>query len=267
MASRFRLRFIPLLGVVLFTVWVTDFALWRIDPRGVMRYFSDWRTLQAHATPVPDGYRYSPGIIPLIQSTVSIDADGLRSVPESRGGVCRIVFVGDSVTFGLSNPLSFVDLLAPDIDAQVINAGLPAYNLGNISALMKVIPADGYIWLVFTNDAQPDARWSVLTPLPPALVLYHDVDTAHEPESDYAAFETQIRPILARPDVLAFAFASGGVFEIVKKYGAIGIPFYTHRVSAYDGHPNNDGAKQIADSMRARVVTFTDTICRGKKAV
>lgn len=260
-----RLPLIGALCTILLFLWGLDTMLWTIDPQGAVRYFADWYGLQAHATPAVDGYRYSPGSIALIQYTVTITDEGLRAVPTSRGGACRIAFIGDSVTFGLNNPVSFVDLLAPEINATVINAGIPGYNIGNIAREINAVHANGYIWLIFANDAQPAAQWSPPPPLPPALILYQRLHSASTPGSDTATFERLLTPMLARHDVLAFVFNGGAVSVVAQIHGAVVIPLYTHRISAADGHPTTEGAQQIAASMHDRVVVFTQSICESRQ--
>ena len=240
-----------------------DFMLWHIDYAGVVRYTLDYADLQAHAVPAPDGIRYEPGTYALRMYTVTIGADGLRAVPESRGGACRIAFVGDSIVFGMGSDISFVDLLAPDIDATVINAGIPGYGVENVAAELDSIAADGYVWLAFRNDSEPPLVYARPSgSIPPALLLYRDYlnpPPAPPLRPDY--FREHAAPILTRADVLVFAFDGLPLSDIAAEYGAHRIPNYHYAVSKYDGHANERGNAEVADSMRDAVAAFVERTC------
>lgn len=262
MKQRVRHRLIYALVSILMTIWLIDVLLWKIDPNGVARYFADWRTLQSYATPVFDGYRYAPDTIPMIQYTAVIDENGFRAVPASRRAACRVVFIGDSLTFGMGSDETFVTLLAPDIDATVINAGLPSYNIENIVKVVAAVPADGYVWLVFANDDQPPARWQpVFGPMTPAIILYRDILNYAPPTARPVYFETHAADLLARADMLAVAFEGFNLASQIQAQGGVIISPYTHIVSPYDGHPSAAGHQQIADDMHDAVLAFTARQC------
>lgn len=260
-----KLRLVTLsLGTILLTIFFIDQALWKVDPSGVVRYFHDHTALYSHSLPAPDGLRYTPGTHQFNQYRVTIGLDGFRAVPSNRGGECRIAFIGDSVTFGMGSDVSFVDVLATDIDAYVLNAGIPGYNIENIRLIPDLIEADGYIYLVVQNDGDPPLRWvSPSGKMPPATMLYLDTLTSSGPApitDDY--FQQYAVPLLSREDVLAFAFEGMGLTNTARELGAIVIPAYTGYVSKFDVHPNPEGAQQIAATMHNEVMRFVERQCK-----
>lgn len=255
-----------LYGLTLLILFVAglDFLLWHLDPSGIVRYWLDYNDLQSHALPAPDGLRYVPGHYRFRTYEVTIGLDGFRAVPSNQGGACRIVFIGDSVTFAQSSSLSFVEILAADLPATVINAGIPGYNIGNILPLVEALPADGYIYTVFFNDAYPPITWKPTqdTP-PPALVLYRDLylTPLAFPPIDPAAYAQQAAPLIQRDDVLTFAFDGQALTDIAAQTGAQRIPMYTRTASRFDGHASAAGNTEIAAAMRPAVLDFVARRC------
>lgn len=259
-------RRILLLALLCLTVvlLLLEAALRFIDPIGIYRYFADYNALTALSLPAPDGLRYTPGTHRFAMYSVTIGLDGFRAVPGNRGGNCRIVFLGDSVSFGMGSDVSFVDILAPDLPATVINAGIPAYSAANVAREIDLIPADGYIWLIIENDDAPAATWQRPSgQFPSATALYlgwlfpGDVQGSH----DTARFTRHAAPVIARDDVLAFAFEGMALTTEAQAMGAHVIPFYTHTVSQRDAHPPPAGAAEIADAMRDSVTNFEAQQC------
>lgn len=259
-----RRGLIVLLITVTFGLLALDFLLYQFDPIGIFAYFADYNDLQFYSLPAPGGVRYTHGTWRFRKYSVTIGLDGLRAVQNSNGGTCRIVFLGDSVVFGMGSDVSFVDYLAPDLPATVINAGIPAYSAANVAREIDLIPADGYIWLIIENDDAPAATWQRGSgQFPSATALYlgwlfpGDVQGSH----DVARFTRHAAPLLSRPDVLTFAFEGMALTTEAQAMGAHVIPFYTHTVSQRDAHPSRAGAAEIADAMRDNVVTFEAQQC------
>lgn len=243
-------------------VLLLDAALWWIDPTGWVNMLVDHNTIASHSLPSPDGLRYEPGNYRLRQYRVTIGLDGFRAVPDSQLSQCRIAFVGDSVTFGSGSDISFVELLAPELPAQVINAGIIGYNAANILAELSMVQADGYIWLVVPNDADPMLRWALPTGnMPPAIILS---TTKHGPATgDPEEFKRYASKILARDDLLAFAFADSHLSDLIaQSFPDVRlIPPHTQFVSAADYHPSPAGHQQIADAIRPEVKEFASKQC------
>lgn len=251
--------------MILAGVVLLDLALWKVDPIGLVTYHHDYNDLMLLSIPAPDGYRLTPGYHRLHTYSVTIGLDGLRVVPVTHyDQSCKIAFIGDSITFGMGSSVSFVDILAPDLPATVINAGLPTYSAANVSRLMKAIPADGYIWMVISNDDDPAYQWiRGSNVLPMATELYRrwwfDAPITRYPER----FIENAAPDLTRDDVLAFAFEGQMLTGEAVNLGAVSIPWYTNHVSRVDTHPNTAGAYEIAAAMHDSVMEFVSRICGG----
>lgn len=270
MSKRFSRGVIGALVGLVATLFALDAALLYGDPAGVVAYHADFNALQAQSIPSPDGYRYTPGTHCFRTYCVTIGLDGLRAVPGSVSSACKIVFLGDSVTFGMGANRSYVDVLAPELPAEVVNAGLPGYSAVNVAALATAIPAEGYVWLIINNDDDPAYTWERGSgQMPSALTLYlgwlfpGDVGTSPDP----AAFVRYAAPLLARDDVLAFAFAGHRLTEEAQGMGAHVIPFYRSTLSRADAHPDDAGAGELAGMVRDRVVDFVQERCRGRTEV
>jgi hypothetical protein len=259
MKRKTRHILIYILLCIAFPLLLLDFLLYYFDPAGVVAYYADFADLQSHSLPAPDGARYR-------RYSVTIGLDGFRAILNNRGGQCRIAFLGDSVTFGMGADISFVDLLAPNIDATMINAGIPGYSAANVLAELDTIPADGYVWLIVANDDEPRAVWRESAGgLPSATALYLSwlfpfEETAAVNES---RFTNDADKILARDDVLSFVFAGQRLTKLAQeRYPQVRlIPPYTGVVSHYDRHPSPEGARQIADHLRPYVLSFVQQKC------
>lgn len=257
---------IALLSSAIVILLSLDFLLWHVDPAGVVAYHADFNDLMALAVPAPDGYRFVPGYHQFRQYHAVIGIDGLRGVPGSGFGECRIAFVGDSLTFGMGANLSFVDLLAPELDTTVINAGLPGYSAANVAQVIRHTPADGYVWLIVENDDALPYTWSHGSgQFPSAINLYLGwlFPGASNVTKDTAGFIQTAAPILARDDMLAFAFGGVPLTEEAAAMGATVIPWYSGYVSQSDAHPNAQGAQQIAAAVHDPVLAFVQQQCQG----
>lgn len=253
-------------GLIMFivTLAIIEAALWHIDPVGVVAYFADLNALQSHSLPAEDGYRYTPGDYCFRKYCAEIGADGLRVVPDTVTSDCTILFVGDSVSFGMGANRSYVDFLAPDLGANVRNGGLPGYSAANVAAMVQGIEAEGYVWLIIGNDADPAYTWRRGSGrLPSAITLYLDWlfpgDAAAVP--DMALFARTAGPLLARDDVLAFTFEGAMLTTEAAAMGAQVIEQYRSVVSVRDAHPSDTGAAEIATAMRDDVMEFVEARC------
>jgi hypothetical protein len=266
MTKQLRCTVIILLITLAFGLPAIDFGLFHLDPAGVRRYFYDYEDLALLSTPAADGYRLSPGVHRFAMYSATISDDGLRMVPNNQGGSCHIVFVGDSVTFGMgaNDADTFVNLLAADIPAAVSLVAFPAYSAANVALSIQDYPADGYIWLIIQNDDEPMVVWKPIDgDMPPAMALYISwlFSTGKLIPPNTIRFVRYAAPVIARADVLAFAFRGDALTEAAKQLGAIVIDHYTGHVSRYDAHPDAAGHRQIAFAMRARVMAFVNQQC------
>jgi hypothetical protein len=265
-----------LLSVLVFIVGL-ELALRIFDPSGVLAYAHDFFIELAGSSLYSyDGLRYPPGVYYLDTYTLVIGLDGLRQVPESNRSDCRIAFIGDSVTFGMGSDISFVNLLAPDIPAETINAGLPGYNIDNIQRQMDMIPADGYIYTAIGNDAdksgwyaghsrEPVMGWAI------TAYLQFKVDRwLYEPgERDIPHFRRIVADMMQQNNMIVFMFnippnhPYAGLNVVLRDMpGVYEIPAYTQYVSQSDSHPSPAGHAEIAAAMHDTVVTFAQQRCQ-----
>lgn len=255
---------------VLLCLLILDAFLYRIDPSGLYRYYSDLNDLFANSLPAEDGYRLAPGTYYFRTFRVTIGLDGLRVVAGTKRASCRIAFVGDSVTFGFGSDTTFVDILASDLPARVINAGLTGYSAANVLLELDSIPAEGYVWIIVGNDDETFSGWHIpssASPLPPAIAMYLGNLYVEPPEHDVRRFQRSADIILARDDVLAFMFETNHndpvqVFVHANYPQVRFIPEYTYRVSAADSHPDETGHAEIAAAMHDDVMAFAQQRCQ-----
>lgn len=240
-----------------------------IDPLGIIRYWRDTQALFALSLPHETGYRFTPGH----HNTgyfLTIGLDGLRVVPDTapRTG-CKIAVLGDSVAFGMgvNDSETVVNLLAiRNTDMHWSNAALPGYSAENVVYQLGNIPADGYIWLIIQNDNE-SARWyrpSQRRSTPSALSTYllafiqQDISIADtEPFTQYAD------TILAREDVLAFAFEDAYLSDIIaQRYPhVVIIPRWHSNISRFDPHPDAQGHLEIAGAILPYLPEFLERRC------
>jgi lysophospholipase L1-like esterase len=230
-----------------------ELLLRAFDPLGVV-YFDRIRQMQRAFVIHPErGYIVAPGIYDFDDWLAAVNTDYERVTPDSVAGGCRVVFLGDSVTFGwgVDDGETFANLLAHELGLEAVNTGVSAYNAENIIATLDAYAADLYVWLIVGNDAEPErdvvehsltlrgrrSGWlgryvSYLTYNPEAV-------------SDWAAFNARLAPLLNRDDVLLFALDrpfADALTDVARVN-------YTGRISAADPHPNAAGHEEIAAAM------------------
>lgn len=257
--------------MTLATLAMTEGLLRLVDPMGTYRYFADLAALSVLARSSDDGIRYAPGEHCFRMYCVEINEQGFRAVLSAEFRVlrkCKIVFAGDSVTFGMGSSLSFVDVLARGLDAHVVNAGFPAYSAANVLAELDTIPADGYVWLIVQNDDEPLYQWKQTGGnVPSATTLYLDwlTGTSYLQPVNAERFTRYADAILNREDVLAFAFDDNRFIGLIRQRypQVVIIPEYSGHVSRYDVHPDPQGAVEIAAMMHDTVLDFVGERCVG----
>lgn len=266
MSRKKRIHLYSVVIVLFSMLLVLDAMLFHIDPLGMRRYIYDLNALFAVALPAPDGIRFTPGYHQFAMYDATIGLDGLRIVPDSKNQDCTIVFVGDSVTFGMGadDEDSFPNRLARVLPVHVVMAAFPGYSAENVRASLAQHEADGYVWLIIPNDDEPFYMWRRgKGAMPSATVLYLDVLFPQPGKSVPARFQTAADSILAREDVLAFIIEGDGLTGLVQqRYPQVKvIKPYTGYVSISDTHPNGEGAQQIADAMRPDIEEFVQGVC------
>lgn len=278
MGRKARKVIIAGLFMMLLTFGVIELVIRYGDPWGGIRYYSDLsRQLAAFVESEHGGYTMYPGLYEFSNWTALINRDGTRHTPAAKAADCRIAFVGDSLTwgFGVNDADVFVNLLAVEMGAQVVNAGLSAYNSEQVLRAIEAMDADGFVYVIINNDAEVTVQRAHDLPVTPAPVLlnraamgvYLDfaAKTGGGAATDEQRFEHDLRQIAARGDVLMAVFEDGrGWHERVAGIvpDVIVLPAYTQRISAVDQHPNARGHTEIAAHLLPHVREFEEVVCR-----
>jgi hypothetical protein len=273
--------------ITIMTLLTVDTFLYHLDPLGVVAIHHAQATYLLLMQPHPSGYRLRAGQHRLHNYTMTITQEGYRATPDSATSDCTIAAIGDSLTMGVGvdDANTWVNLLAREIQqASWVNAGRGDYSAGNIWALLENTPADGYLWLIFSNDAITPMREIPVLIDPnaniylPATRLYLNYVRGLSPASggdtpnygeqpgrpvDFEQFWRYADDILTHPHVLAFAFADNvlGVESFSRYDNVYVIPPFTARLSYADGHPSIQGHQQIAAAMLPQVKLFADSLC------
>jgi hypothetical protein len=177
--------------------------------------------------------------------------------------MCRLVLLGDSVTFGLGidDEVTWANLIAqrrPDL--RVVNAALPWYDVWAVARTAEALSADWRVYLLVDNDADHTAEEALtLIDRVSAIKLYTNLISSgqHEaggpggeaavPEDFWAALDG----LLTDPHLLVVGLRGTWLAEQVAASGrAITlIEPYTGRLSWADAHPDAEGHRQIADQV------------------
>src|SRR5689334_22791068 len=147
---------------ILFALMFGELFARYVDPIGVHRYYAQFPILKdAEIQDDQRVFTYRPGAMHFETWTAQIDASGNRAVPHAiPGSSCTIATISDSITFGagVEDDQTWPDLVAQSLGTvNVINPSRPGYNARNFSPLIHSTPADGYIYLAISNDANAPA--------------------------------------------------------------------------------------------------------------
>ncbi len=273
-----RQRLVRGLNLVLFimaaTIGLAEAALYWLDPLGITDLYLDQARIVTIAN--AEGYTLAPGQHELRRWSFTIDESGNRVMPVSNGD-CRIVFIGDSVTFGagVNDEEPFPYLFALDHpDIAFVNASKIAYNIANVTASMENHPADGYIYFISDNDdglpwARPESDWGKPRELPAerCALCYH-FNAFFQPRPpvvvDRDAFWDALAGLAVRDDVLMAAMGSLLGDSISARYSSIPlIPrwSYDQQISWFDGHPNAAGHVYLLSALQDRMTDFITKRC------
>jgi hypothetical protein len=258
------MSFLTLLGL--------DFLLWHLDPLGMRALGYNIIKLAQYVQPHPTGYMYPPNTYELEYYRVTIVDDGKRAVPDSGSGDCVIAFVGDSMTWGqgVNDDETFANLLAINFpNVTIWNTARGGYGVENVAALIDHYEADGYIWLVYFNDAIP---FLTLTPVynqhRSALELYANLFVSKlftsvndDQDVTWGDHAPLAQSIVQREDLLAFGFEDDPLAREAVLWGAVLIPNPHDPVSAADGHPGVEGHQRIAENLLPLVTPFVEQQC------
>lgn len=239
----------------LLTVGMVESALRLVDPLGA-RYYNDLEILETLRQPFESGYTFGDGIHELTRFSFAY-GNNARITPDSAPGQ-NVIFVGDSVTFGLGveNSETWVNNVASRLNIHAINRARPAYNIGNIEREIDLFQGVCIVYLVVNNDHETDATYTPVQPKrTPLFTLesarYIDVfmymflsPVGKKPDRD---FYQRIEDLADNPRVLVLAFDER--FSAPLSEDIYRIPRYRRSISFFDGHPSAAGNIEIADSV------------------
>lgn len=255
--------------VILVTAFLLEATLRLIDPFGAYAYRSAWETLRTR--PDTFGYTFVPDTYHLRGWSATINADGYRAM-NSATSDCDIAVIGDSATFGwgVNDSDTWVQLLADSTPlVHFDNYGLPAYNIGNISALYASLRDssmyDGYIYLIVPNDAQKDATYTrpsaePMTAIEYYLASYNVEQSRGKVPEDIARFRTLFNAMKA-DNMLSMRLENNSVFyNAIADIAPLSVG-YTHKVSKADPHANAEGNAELYAQIEPLALPFIDKVC------
>ena len=270
--------------IVLISVVTLEIALAVFDPYGVRylresSYYS--RNFISHPT---RHYVLPPGVYDFGRWSATINENFERATPDSVPG-CRVVFLGDSITFGrgVNDEETFVNLLARDLQLDTVNAAMDAYNSHIVLNSLHGYEADLFVWLIFENDED--------------ATLYLAAEGGHLPQdsdgvyrfdylrdlysnssgiANYLRFLKRQYPEAAEPErfvqdmnamseidnLVMFIMEDAFGQAVVDSYPEVHlIPPYTSYLSIADPHADVKGHQQLADAMRPVVESAVAEYC------
>jgi len=257
-------KFIVSLITIILSLLTCESVLTVVDPTGILHYYNDATTLyvgyRADSTRqfvlLPDDYQMQ-------RWSATVLADSSRRVPDSKtNAACKWVILGDSLTFGwgVDDKDTWANILAQQTACQVINAGVPAYNIWEILATYHAYPgADLYIYLLIDNDADRDADKMPLATKPSSAILTYLNYMRYLGNSNYtvpqADFWTALTELESDPHMIVVGFNDAQLALNVQKNGSVIhlIAPYTGRISRADWHPDALGHRQISDEIQAAI--------------
>jgi hypothetical protein len=152
---------------------------------------------------------------------------------------------------------------------QMYNLALNGYNSVLVINSISNFPADLYIYLIIDNDSEGGARGSEQPRASERrnyiATYYYVIKGSREnplPFPDW--FAESMLYLDQHPQVLMVQFEGGRLADLVtERLGIIptSIPLYTSRVSSADPHPDAEGHRQIAASLRSYLVNSLSSYC------
>ncbi len=263
---------ISITWAILTLLGLSELSLRYIDTDGLYSYLSAWETLKV--MPASHGYLFVPSTYHLKAWDVTIASDGFRHLDTVKSD-CKVALIGDSVTFGwgVSDGAIWAQLLADNTDATILMRAQPSYNIGNIKAVYDELSAlgdiDGYIYLMFQNDAEPDSHYEWYAD------LYGVQKTAIEYRLDYLQYIERKKKVvsdiprfldlfnqMASDKMLTIGMQSNAPFiQAVQDITPYWIVPSMHTVSRSDGHANAEGNGELYAQIALIALPFIDKVC------
>jgi lysophospholipase L1-like esterase len=252
---------------ILSSIAGVEVLLRTLDPLGAV-YFENSNTYFDATIPDETGYALVPGSTYLKGWSFSILNDGTRITPDISEGK-RVVFVGDSITFGLgvNDEDAWVYKVCADLKIRCVNAGRAGYAASNVADVASQYPAACVVFLTISNDDEARARYSEkrYTPYPSAIAenmswLFVRRNYSIFVRKDKGSFSEAMSRLEHRLDTLILAFDDGTYGNAAaKQYGAVLIPDYISRISVLDPHPDAEGNRQIAEAITPVIEQWLST--------
>lgn len=264
-----------LIVVVISTLFI-EIGLRLFDPLGVLALLRERAAAHWDDDPLRV-YHSPPGVQYFLNGwSATTLPDTSRFVPDTNlESPCKIVLLGDSVTFGLEldDDQTWANLLSHDFpQVDIINAGTPGYDVWKIAATKKLFPANGYLYLLINDDALNYSKASAPSAPPfiggTAIYYYWQFFQGRgthyaEPGAD---FRQTYQELTADPTLITTGFDRGPgwlTYEVAQQYPVTLIKQYTHVVSVADPHPNADGAKEIEAQIKPIFYELVSRVCKG----
>ena len=274
-----------ILITILISVVTLEIALAVFDPYGV-RYLRESAFYNRNYVPHPTrSYVLLPGLYDFGRWQATVNGDYERFAPDSVPG-CRVVFLGDSVTFGrgVNDDETFVNLLARELRIDAVNTGVDAYNSRNVLNTLNDYEADLFVWLIFKND--DDATLHLAgegETIPQAADHVYRYDHLRDLYSNssgiasYIQFLKLVYPETSQPERFAEDMAAMSAVDnlvmlmmddefgraVAGRYDVHLIPPYTSALSIADAHADRDGHRQLAEGMLPVVESAVAEHCGG----
>jgi hypothetical protein len=250
--------------------WLLVFAVMTAGIEAGLQVVDPWNVKAArsgnlvlHFVDNERGYSLPPGEYNREYGAVTINRDLTRVVPDSNENGRRLIFLGDSVTFGVGvdDGETFVNLLAQRLAAHTVNAAFTGHNITYIqrSFEMYADPDALLAWLVIENDTglEHDFPEDLKHPpnvfgFEPLLLRYWLQTTAVDATPrDVDNFYRRMDAITGEYDnLILFAFDDEWGRALAGRYDVNLIPWYTSHISRANSHPDVLGHVEVADSMQ-----------------
>jgi len=256
---RTRLNIIAFLASTIIAILGFEVALALFDPWG-MHYFDDLAGVWDHV--IADPHRVDvlpPGVYRFSNWTVTQIEGFTRQVPNNKGGSCKVVFVGDSVTWGhgVNDGDTWVNLVADQLSGTtVINAGFEGYNSENVKGTLVDFPEARVIfYFIVGNDAEPttgvlrQTRASMLRKYLSYIFRPSITSSGPAASPDTTRFRSDIQQMSQDSRLLFLGFEEPLAQSLKPTYNILLIPLYHFNISKVDAHPNPAGHREIADAV------------------
>ena len=245
-------RTVGVLLAIIISLLSIEVMLRLTDPLGLIYWWDDINAYdRILETDAARGYVMTPGVHDFGGWRAIVNTDHERVVPASGAG-CRVVFLGDSLTFGwgVNDDETFVNLLAAMLNIEAANTGTNGYNIWQISAVMRLYETDLFVWLAIDNDAEP--TWNL--PARQARTNYRFASEKYlsfvfqtgQPVNDWPRFRATAASLPDAHRLLIVAFDEPYASHLPQAHL---IARYASAISAVDSHPDAAGHVEIASAL------------------